>query len=51
MGESEKDEIKDVDYSAIPGKINTIKLESYSSSSLTVIWEEPSNNGGLSQLS
>jgi len=51
MGESEKYEIKDVDSTTVPGKINAIKLKSYSSSSLTVIWEEPSDNGGLSQLS
>ena len=51
MGESEKYEIKDVDSTSVPGKINAIKLESYSSSSLTVIWEEPNDNGGLSQLS
>jgi hypothetical protein len=51
MGESEKLEIKDIDSTTVPGKINKIKLESHSLNSLTVIWEEPNDNGGLSQLS
>lgn len=57
MSKGEYSDIKTFYYSekpekpAVPGKINIIKLESYSSSSLTVIWEESSDNEGLSHLS